>query len=76
MKTKTSGRFDVDDPYKPGMKFDVEWSQGKKAAYNAARKRYHHTGAKAALEDKVNEDKIAELKTALKRWEAKRDQAE
>ena len=62
------------------MKFDVEWSQGKKAAWNAARRRYHRSGKKEALTDKVdgmkkmlkvfkardvNEDKIAELQTAI-----------
>ena len=84
-KTKARGGFDVDDPYRPGMKFDVEWLQGKKATYNAARKRDQRTGTKEALADKVsgmkvmlksrkakhvNEDKIAELRTALERWEA------
>ena len=90
-KAKASDGFDVDGPYKPSMKFNVEWSQEKKAAYNAARKRYYRTGTKEALADKVsgmkamlkswkainvNEDKIAELRTALERWKAKRDKAE
>ena len=55
--------FDVDGPYKPGMKFKPEWSQGKKAAYNAARKRYHRTGTMEALADKVSE-----MKKMLRRW--------
>ena len=53
----------MDGPYKPGMKFKPEWSQGKKAAYHAARKRYHRTGAKEALTDKVSE-----MKKMLRRW--------
>ena len=76
----------MDGPYKPDMKFKSEWSQGKKAAHLAARKRYHHTGTKETLADKVsgmkavlkrwkaadvNEDKIGELTTAIERWEAK-----
>ena len=71
------------------MKFKSEWSQGKKAAYLAVRKRYHRTGTKEALADKVsemkdmlrrwkatdaNEDKIAELAAAIEKWEAKRDE--
>ena len=82
MKKKASGAFDIDGPYKPGMKFDVEWSQGKKAAWNAARRRYNRRGTKEALTDKVdgmkkmlkvfktrdaNEDKIAELQTVIER---------
>ena len=88
LKAKASGSFDVDGPYKPGMKFKSEWSQGKKAAYLAARKQYHRTAMKEALADKVsgmkamlrrwkatvaNEDKIAELAAAIEKWEAKRD---
>ena len=36
------------------MKFKPEWSQGKKAAYLAVRKRHHLTGTKEALTDKVS----------------------
>ena len=72
------------------MKFKPEWSQGKKAAYLAARKRYHRTGMKKALTDNVsgmkkilqkwkttdvNEEKIAELEAAVENWEAKKDEA-
>ena len=48
------------------MVFDVTWSQGKKAAYNAARKRYHRTETKEALEDKGSG-----MKAMLKSWKAK-----
>ena len=46
--------FDVDGPYKPGMKFNSKWSAGKKATYRAARKGYYCTGTKEALTDKVD----------------------
>ena len=87
---KTEGRFDVDGPCKPGMKYKPDWSQGKKAAYNEARTRYHCTGAKEAPADKVsdmkkifrrwkvinvNEDKIADLKASVASGAAKRDEA-
>ena len=90
MKKKASGAFSIDGPYKPGMRFDVEWLQGKRAAWNAARRRYHRTGTKEALTDKidgmkkmlkvlkardVNKDKIAELQTAIERWSKRRDEA-
>ena len=83
MKKKTSGTFDIDGPYNPGMEYDVNWSQGKKAAWNAARRRYHRTGTKEALADKVDgmkkmlkvfkardvgKGKITELETAIERW--------
>ena len=83
--TKASGGFDVDGPCKPGMKFNLEWSAGKKAVYHAARKRHHRTGTKEVLTDKVNgmkavikrwkatgasEEKIKELTKAMKKWEA------
>ena len=63
MKAKASGGFGVDGPYEPGMKFKPEWSQGKKAAYLAARKRYYRTGTKEALTDKVSG-----MKKMLRRW--------
>ena len=53
----------MDGPYKPGMKFKPEWSQGKKAAYLAARKRCHRTGTKEALMDKVSG-----MKKMLQKW--------
>ena len=53
-KAKASDSFDVDGPYKAGMKFKPEWSQGKKAAYLAARKRYHRSGTKEAPMNKVS----------------------
>ena len=53
MKAKADGDFDADGPYKLGMKFKPDWSQGEKAAYHAARKWYHRTGTKEALTDKV-----------------------
>ena len=64
-KTKADGSFDVDGPYKPGMKFNSEWSAGKKAAYHAARKRYHCTGTKEAPTEKVDG-----MKAMNKRWKA------
>ena len=90
-KKKASVTFDIDGDYKPGMEFDVAWSQGKKAAYNAARRRYHRTGTKAAITDKVDgmkkmlkvfkardvgEGKIKELESAIERWSERRDEAE
>ena len=90
-KAKASISFDVDGPYKPGMQFKPEWLQRKKAAYLAARKRYHRTGTKEAPTDKVsgmkamlqkwkttdaNEDKIAELEAVVGNWEAKRTKRE
>ena len=90
-KKKANVAFDIDGPYNPGMEFDVNWSQGKKAAYNAARRRYHRTGTKAALTDKVDgmkkmlkvfkardvgEGKITELEAAIERWSKRRDDAE
>ena len=72
------------------MEFDVAWSQGKKAAYNAARRRYHRTGTKAAITDKldgmnkmlkvfkardVGDAKITELEAAIERWSKRRDDA-
>ena len=57
-KAKASGSFDVDGPYKPGMKFKSEWPQEKKAAYLAARKRCHRTGTKEALADKDSGMKV------------------
>ena len=77
-------------PYTPVMKFKPEWTQGKKATYHAARKRYNRTGTKEALADNVSgmkkmlrrwkttdvsKEKIAELETAVEHWEAKRDEA-
>ena len=71
------------------MKYKPEWSHGKKTAYHAARNRYHKTGTKEALTDKisdmkkmlrrwketdVNEDKIAEIEAAVTNWAAKRDE--
>ena len=57
-KAKASNSFDMDGPYKPDMKFKSEWSQGKKAAYLAARKRCHRTGTKEALADKDSGMKV------------------
>ena len=89
MKAKASSSFGVDGPYKPGMKFKPEWSQGMKVAYLAARKQYHRTGTKEALMDKVSgmkamlrrwkatdahEDKIAKLAAVIEKLEAKRDE--
>ena len=64
-KTKAVHSFGMDGPYKPGIKFKSEWLQGKKPAYLAARKRYHRTGTKEALTDKVDC-----MKTMIKRWKA------
>ena len=76
----------MDGPCKPGMKFNSEWSAGKKAAYHAARKRHHRTGTKKARTDKIDgmkamikrwkatgasEEKINELTKAMEKWEAK-----
>ena len=72
------------------MKYKPDWPQGKKAAYHAARKRYHRTGTKEVLTDKVSSMKkmlrrwketdvsevnIAELEAAVIDWAAKRDDA-
>ena len=90
-KTKSKKNFDIDGAYKPGMAFDVAWPQGKKAAYNAARRRYHRTGTKEAIKDKldgmkrmlkvfkakdVGEAKIKILEEAIERWEERRNNAE
>ena len=90
-KKKASITFDIDGDYKPGMEFDVAWSQGKKAAYNAARRRYHQTGTEAAITDKVDgmkkmlkvfkardvgDAKITELKAANECWSKRHDDAE
>ena len=91
MKKKASGAFDIDGPYNPGMEYDVNWSQGKKAAWNAARRRYHRTGTKEALADKVDgmkkmlkvfkardvgENKITDLEAAIECWSKRRDETE
>ena len=86
-KASAGASFDVDGPYKPGMKFKSDWSQGKKRpAYLVARKRYHCTETNEALANKVsgikgmlkrwnasdvNEEKLAELTAAIEKWEAK-----
>ena len=57
VKVKADSGFDVDGPYKPGMKFKPDWLQGKEAAYHAARKRYNRTGTQEALTDKVSDMK-------------------
>ena len=59
------------------------------ATYQAARKSYHRTGTKEAINDKVEgmkamikrwkaggatEEKITELTTAMEKWEAKLDE--
>ena len=62
-KAKASISFEGDGPYKPGMKFKPEWSHRKKAAYLAARKRYHRTGTKETLTDKVSG-----MKAMLRKW--------
>ena len=63
VKAKADGGFDVDGQYNTGMKFKPDWSQGKKAAYHAVRKRYHRTGTKEALTDTVSG-----MKKMLRRW--------
>ena len=73
------------------MAFDVAWPQGMKAAYNAARRRYHRTGTKEAITDKldgmkkmlkvfkardVGDAKVKDLEEAIGRWEKRRNKAE
>ena len=86
-ETKSRGlSYDVDKPYKRGMKYNAEWSKGKRTAFIATQKEFHHGGTQDAIEDKVDGMKamikrrkkngatdkvIGELTKAKEKWEEK-----
>lgn len=77
--------FGVNSAYHPGMKYNNSWAVAKKAEFDAARCKFHQTGTKEAVKDKVEglrvvlekakhnelKDKIEMFTSALARWEKK-----
>ena len=84
--TARGSTFKIDGLYKPGMKWDPNWSKGMKAAYQSARNNFIKTGSREAIKDKLDsitmmlkkaeannalQEKMDNLTTALEKWETK-----